>query len=758
MDNMKKIILLLVSLCFFKVSFGQLPNACNPNPLNGTKTLQPGQSQKLITYKIKHTFTLYPSFNFTPKIYLVSFNHAWVNEPFPFCKNYKVKPVGQPASFKPYAKDTIIEGIPYNNLAKVDTTMTWIENTGHNRMDSAFSNSCVSRAKATTCITVDTVKNNSVTGIIQAFGFSQAINPPVNSNTYAFSWSGVSVEDGQPLLQGDLDWLPVIEMGKTGKSRNIRQKAGSNDPVTFNVHDFNTNLDTSGTLLSITMRHQMEDDTLSVYNYWENDTVHIESDSLLFKVEFPSPFTASQGFIYLLVQNGFIQQALKTGVFNPVLLPSPGTPVPFSFPFNNLISFHYNLDTTGLFGNDSVRVRLFMDGNNENPEVKTYDTNQVVPDINRPSCPGGNDGSITLFINYGQPPYSYSWSTGATTKDISGLSAGTYFVSVIDSLGTLASLNMVVNDPPILVLTGTKTDVTCYGAKNGSISLVATGGTPGYSFLWNDGSTKVSRNSLAPNTYTITVTDAMGCTASISFTISQPPALTAGTTQKNIKCNGTCNGWAKITGYGGTPPYTFIWNNGATTPKIELLCAGTYVATVTDNAGCTKSKIFVITQPPILSLAVMQSGPAEATALATGGTPPYVFKWFTLPVQTTATATGLIGGNVYKVKVTDALLCTATLFFTMPISREGIFSNSADEIYLSPNPFRDVLYLNIGQSSAEGCRIEVMDVLGKSVLSFNSTKRNESVNMTRFRDGLYVIKFDFGNKILMKKILKNSKH
>lgn len=751
---MKRIYLLLILLncCITHVK----SQGCNGNPSYGTRALIAGETQKLITYNIKHSFTLYPTVNFLPKVYTVSFNHAWVNEPVTGCKHAKVNPANQPPTFQKYKKDTIINDIPYNNQAHVDTLVHWVENVGGNLLDTAYSDSCYSRSKASTCITIDSIKPTKVTGVLQSYGFSQAINPTINTDAYAFSWSGVSVIDGQPIKKGAIGWVPGTSTATKGKSRNIRQKAGTNDPIVFRVHDFVTGLDTSGTLLSIVMRQQLEDDTLTKTNYWLNDTVHLESDSVMFKIHFPSPFTASQGFLYLLVENGAVVQSIKTGVFNSVPLPFPSTLVPLSFPLDNLINFHYNLDTSGLFNNDSIEVTLFMYGNNENHHVITYDTIPMVPSRQHPSCAGGNDGAISMYLNFGTPPYTFTWSNGATTKDISNLASGVYTLVVADSLGNIATSSVSLTDPPVLLISGSVTNITCKGIHNGTINVSATGGTPGYTFLWNNGSTNASRSNLYPNTYTVTVTDSKGCNSMMVFTVTQPAAsLTMSSTKTNVNCNGLCTGKASVIPSGGTPPYLFTWSNGAITSSVNALCAGSFTCTITDGNGCTKSKTFTITQPAALNLSVIASGiPGEATAFATGGIAPYVYKWFTVPVQQTATATGLVGGNVYKVKVTDFKSCTKTVFFTMPLIRMGATDNSK-EISVYPNPASARLYIGFGNHLPEGCMIKLLDGLGRTVCEIPVRNRNEEIDVSSYSSGLYLVKISGpGWQVVRKVVLK----
>jgi hypothetical protein len=189
---------------------------------------------------------------------------------------------------------------------------------------------------------------------------------------------------------------------------------------------------------------------------------------------------------------------------------------------------------------------------------------------------------------------------------------------------------------------------------------------------------------------------------------------------------------------GGTPPYSYTWSNGATTALITQLCAGTYVCTITDSHGCSKTKVFVILQPPPLLLSASPGpGPGTATAVGTGGTPPYTYKWFTSPVQTTATATGLIGGTVYQVKVIDFNACTATILFTMPLNRMDMQAGRGASVF--PNPASDVLHIQINGDPA-GCNITMINALGDVVWDQHVSKREEEIDVSSFAGGIYLVR------------------
>lgn len=219
-----------------------------------------------------------------------------------------------------------------------------------------------------------------------------------------------------------------------------------------------------------------------------------------------------------------------------------------------------------------------------------------------------------------------------------------------------------------IVLNTTASPANC-NASNGTADVTIVTGTGPYTYQWlpSGGSTS-SENGLPSGTYTVNVTGANGCMSSATATVGvgeAPGNINMNGT--NVSCFGGNNGSATANSSGGTPPYTYLWSNGATTSTITGLSSGVYYVTVTTSGGCVKYDTITITQPAApLSYSLSQTnvscfGLNDGTAniVTTGGTVPYSYSWNSTPVQTTATATNLFSGS-YSIIATDNNGCTVS--------------------------------------------------------------------------------------------------
>lgn len=290
-------------------------------------------------------------------------------------------------------------------------------------------------------------------------------------------------------------------------------------------------------------------------------------------------------------------------------------------------------------------------------------------------------GSTILGVTPNGVGYIYDWTpiatlTGATTANPTATptSTTTYSVTVTNPSGCSGTSTVTIYADPQITLAIAGIDVTCNGACNGQTIVIPSGGTSGYTYLWSSGCTGPSCTSLCPGSYTVTVTDAWGCTATNDTSIVEPTLLTASSSVIPTSCNGICDGNATATGAGGTigTGYTYSWNTvpAQTTATANGLCAGTYTCTITDANSCTATATATITEPTLVVTAtiapitICTGSSAMITASASGGNGgAYSYTWspstgldFTNianPTASPATTT------VYTVIATDINGCTA---------------------------------------------------------------------------------------------------
>ncbi|MFZ4547178.1 MAG: hypothetical protein ACOYN4_07080 [Bacteroidales bacterium] len=251
-------------------------------------------------------------------------------------------------------------------------------------------------------------------------------------------------------------------------------------------------------------------------------------------------------------------------------------------------------DWSGAVSSDTVKMRVY--------QLPTANANVAT----HVSCFGGNTGSVNVSVSVGQTAYSYAWSTNPiqTVALATGLTTGTYSVTVTDGNGCKATSSALVTQPnaALTANAGVISHVNCYGNNNGSVNVSVSGGQTAYSYTWstNPAQTAALATGLTTGTYSVTVTDGNGCSATSSATINQPNALTAlASVVANVSIYEGSDGSVTVSSGGGTTPYSYKWstNPEQTTQAATGLTVGTYWVTVTDANSCTATSSIAITQP-----------------------------------------------------------------------------------------------------------------------------------------------------------------
>ncbi len=364
---------------------------------------------------------------------------------------------------------------------------------------------------------------------------------------------------------------------------------------------------------------------------------------------------------------------------------------PFTYEWNNsigtvvdeldeLYAAEYMLTVTGAFGCQGIAS-----------VTVEQDSDIMIDLVSRilPQC--DDNGSLSIEVLNGNPPYEINWSpnaNGQTGPDISGLGLGIYYATVIDAddCRATASYSMVGFNNLELQVSAT-TDILCNGENNGSATVEVSGGLGPRVIQWDANTGNQigeTATNLAAGDYEVTVTDAQGCTRIATVEILEPTLLelTVSSTV-DVDCFGEATGEATLDISGGTPGYTIQWggNTGGQTGLTATdLAAGTYLVNATDENFCNASATVIIQSSEELILTTEIEDPASCfgtqtgygRVAATGGTPPYTYIWDAPGADVIGPEASALFAGDYIVTVSDALACTST---TLVHIEEGLLLN-----------------------------------------------------------------------------------
>jgi len=265
-------------------------------------------------------------------------------------------------------------------------------------------------------------------------------------------------------------------------------------------------------------------------------------------------------------------------------LSSPTVPNPSASPTTTTTYTVTVTDINGCSANDMVNITV-----NPLPNVNAGPDQTI--------CSGSSVGlSASGGLTYNWTP-STGLSNPTTANPIASPTSTTiYTVTATDVNGCSSTDDVTVTVSSAIFLTDNVTNVSCNGMCDGSISIAPTGGNPPFTYNWSPGGITIPNiTNLCAGTYTITVTDANGCTEQLNSTVTQPNAITISLGINDISCIGSSDGEIFSTVNGGTPPYAYTWSNGsATTQNISNIPAGTYILNVTDANACTTDETATI--------------------------------------------------------------------------------------------------------------------------------------------------------------------
>lgn len=370
-----------------------------------------------------------------------------------------------------------------------------------------------------------------------------------------------------------------------------------------------------------------------------------------------------------------------------IVLSTTGGTSPYSYAWTDYNSYILTEVVDSIYNKSSgIYTVIVTDANNC--------TFELVSEINQPNFPlelqysqvdincfGGSNGEIDINIIGGTTPYSYQWSDGSTAEDLTNIPSGDYTATVTDINGCQVEETMTIIQPEKpLTLTIQAQPSSCFNLSDGAAYSSVSGGTHPYTFAWSNGATTKDIINVLAGTYSLTVTDANGCTSFSGTQIEEPDQLIVNATPHDVTCYDYNDGSIDITINGGYPPYLYNWGDTSQIllnhfyESIDNLGEGNYLLRIEDNNGCKNEQIVQINQPD--SLIVMSSiydvlcfgdstGVIEVSPV--GGTTPYTYEWNN--GQTLNIATDLWTGS-HQLTVTDGNGCKYSFEYFMPQPEE----------------------------------------------------------------------------------------
>ncbi len=337
-------------------------------------------------------------------------------------------------------------------------------------------------------------------------------------------------------------------------------------------------------------------------------------------------------------------------------------------------------------------------------------------------CPA-QQANINATVTGGISPYQFDWSNNAVDAMITIMGSGTYTVTTTDAHGCTLSEIVEIAPGAALELSAVLTPIHCFDSFDGTAAVQVLTGTAPYQWLWESGQTDSLLTNLSEGVYAVTVTDAFGCTNKIQVSLTAPTLLELQPSSQDVSCFGASNGIASVAVSGGTPGYSFLWNNGQIADTISGLEAGLYSVSVTDENGCSTEVAVLVNSPTPLT--VQTSIKPATSALATdgailvtdvsGGQAPYTFHWSN--GSTTQSLENIPPGE-YNLSITDALGCVSV--FTGNVSFESGVKNlelPGIQAVVVPNPSTSSAALWLQVQDAQQLEIRIADAFGRSLYS-----------------------------------------
>ncbi len=404
------------------------------------------------------------------------------------------------------------------------------------------------------------------------------------------------------------------------------------------------------------------------------------SDNALFTIDPPAPRPVVDFSISDVTCTGdstgsiLVEPVIGSAPFTYIWSTGESTP-----QIDELPAGDYFITITDANGCTALDTATVIEPNTPPIQVAVQIDNEII-------CRGDASGAITVNTTGGQGNYTYNWNNGATTPSLTTLPEGTYVVTVTDEVGCSKVEEITLTGPTEdLVEIEITNPILCPGTTTGGLNAPPMGGQAPYTFTWSNGQNTQALSNLSSGTYTVTITDANGCTEESSMTLDEPQGISINTSiPTSIQCAGDSNGSLQLTVTGGQPPYQYQWSTGATTPLLQNLSAGAYGYTVTDANGCSRDSTLVLNEPSPLSIATSVLPPScfdtndgAITLTPAGGTPPFQYQ-LNGGAFSSNSSLGGVGTGSQTIVIQDANGCQITEQIAINEPEELIVFASAD--------------------------------------------------------------------------------
>lgn len=647
--------------------------------------------------------------------------------------------------------------VMYNKASMHWTTSTDKCSGTHNYPTPLLANTC-NPASSSCSVSISVSANGACTGALP----SATATPMGTTAPVTYSWSNNETTATISNLSAGTYIVTITDANNCTATASTNITATS--PLTVTITSTANPCQTTG---STSLQAQVSNATGTVSYLWSNNATtaiisNLSPDTYTVTITDGAGCTATASEIITASSNNPIQVTLTAtqpscnSSLGSVNSHVTGGTLPLTYAWNN------NATTTLIENlNAGMYIITVTDANGCTATDTTTINNFSAPTVHISTSvnPCITTATATAIPQNMTGNLNYIWSNNQTTATATALQDGnSYSVTVTDEQGCSAVASTVIdisqsNYQVVLNVT----DASC--GELGYISANALSGIAPYNYLWSNGNNSSAIGQLQAGSYTVTVTDANGCTTSASANISTtPPALQINGTSQMVSCHGASDGQINITINGGTAPYSYNWGNGSTTKDISDLTAGNYPIIVTDANGCQAGTTFTISQPDELTASVSVThatngaNNGSATANTTGGTAPFTWQWSNS--QSGVTVNGLAAGE-YSVTVTDANGCTA--------SSSGMVENGTNtfdpaivtEWKVYPNPSRGVFFLEMQMTQNENVDIQIFNLVGQRVHAQHITNQQikETIDLSTWNAGTYFMEINVNGTRVVEKLV-----